>query len=35
MMKSYGGAIDFWEVGRDVGNVRNNTPELLERAVLL
>ena len=23
-----GGAIDIWEVGKDVGNVRNSTPEL-------
>jgi hypothetical protein len=26
MMKPYGGAIEVWEVGRDVGNVRNNKP---------
>lgn len=32
MMKPYGGAIDLWPVGRDVGNVRNNQPELMERA---
>ena len=29
MMKPYGGAMDIWEVGKDVGNVRNNKPELL------
>ena len=26
MMKPYGGEIEVWEVGRDVGNVRNNKP---------
>jgi putative SOS response-associated peptidase YedK len=31
MMKPYGGAIDVWEVGAAVGNVRNNQPELMER----
>jgi putative SOS response-associated peptidase YedK len=31
LMKPYGGAIDVWEVGAAVGNVRNNQPELLER----
>lgn len=35
MMKPYGGAIDIWEVGKAVGNVRNNTLELLERVALL
>jgi putative SOS response-associated peptidase YedK len=32
MMKPYGGAVDVWPVGRDVGNVRNNRPDLMERA---
>jgi putative SOS response-associated peptidase YedK len=32
MMKPYTGAIDIWEVAADVGNLRNNRPELLERA---
>ena len=31
MIKPYAGAIDVWEVGRDVGNVRNNRPQLLDR----
>jgi putative SOS response-associated peptidase YedK len=35
MMKPYAGAIDVWEVGRDVGNVRNNRPELMGRVGLL
>ena len=35
MMKPYGGAIKVWEVGKDVGNVRNNAPELLERVALV
>jgi len=35
MMKPYGGAIDVWEVGKDVGNVRNNKPELLDRVTLI
>jgi putative SOS response-associated peptidase YedK len=36
MMKPYGGgAIDIWEVGKDVGNVRNNKPELLDRVALI
>ena len=26
MMKPYGGAIDIWEVGKDVGSVRNTSP---------
>jgi hypothetical protein len=32
MMKPYGGAIEAWEIPPDVGNVRNNRPELIERA---
>jgi hypothetical protein len=35
MMKPYGGAIDIWEVGKDVGNVRFNKPELLDRVALI
>lgn len=35
LMKPYGGAIDIWEVGADVGNVRNNRPDLLERVALI
>jgi putative SOS response-associated peptidase YedK len=35
MMKPYGGAIDIWEVGSDVGNVRNNRPDLMDRVGLL
>jgi hypothetical protein len=27
MMKPCAGAIEVWEVGRDVGNVRNNRPD--------
>ena len=34
MMKPYGGAIDAWEVGAEVGNVKNNRPELMERVGL-
>ena len=35
MMKPYGGAIDIWEVGKDVGNVCYNKPELLDRVALI
>ena len=35
MMKPYDGAIEAWEVGPDVGNVKNNRPEPMERAALL
>lgn len=35
MMKPYAGEIKAWEVGSDVGNVRNNRPELLDRVRLL
>lgn len=31
MMKPYGSAIDIREVAKDLGNVRNNKPELLDR----
>ena len=29
------GAVEIWEVSPDVGNVRNNRPDLMERAALL
>jgi putative SOS response-associated peptidase YedK len=35
MMKPYAGQLDIWEVGAEVGNVRNNRPELMERVGLL
>jgi putative SOS response-associated peptidase YedK len=35
MMKPYDGAIETWEVGGEVGNVKNNRPELMERVGLL
>jgi putative SOS response-associated peptidase YedK len=35
MKKPYGGAIDAWELGPDVGNVKNNRPELMDRVGLL
>jgi putative SOS response-associated peptidase YedK len=31
MMKPYDGAIDVWHVPAAVGNVRNNSPVLMER----
>jgi putative SOS response-associated peptidase YedK len=31
MMMPYDGAIEAWEVGAEVGNVKNNRPELMER----
>jgi putative SOS response-associated peptidase YedK len=34
-VKPYGGAIDIWEVGKDVGNVRNDKPELLDLVALI
>jgi hypothetical protein len=34
-MKPYSGAIETWEVGADVGNVKNNRPELMNRVSLL
>jgi hypothetical protein len=34
MMKPCGGAIEAWEVGAEVGNVKNNRPELMERVGL-
>jgi putative SOS response-associated peptidase YedK len=35
MMKPYPGAIDMWEVSSDVGNVRNNRADLMERIALV
>jgi hypothetical protein len=35
LMKPYAGEIDAWEVGAAVGNLKNNRPELIERAGLL
>ena len=35
LMKPYIGDIEAWEVGAEVGNVRNNRPELIERVGLL
>ena len=35
LMKPYPGAIDLWAVTKDVGNVRNNRPDLMARAELL
>jgi putative SOS response-associated peptidase YedK len=35
LMKPYAGAIEVWEVGAAVGNVKNNQPELMERVGLL
>jgi hypothetical protein len=35
MMIPHGGAIEAWEVGTEVGNVKNNRPELMERVGLL
>ena len=35
LMKPYAGAIEAWEVGAAVGNVKNNAPELMERVGLL
>jgi putative SOS response-associated peptidase YedK len=35
MMKPYAAEIEAWEVPAEVGNVRNNRPELMERIGLL
>jgi hypothetical protein len=35
LMKPYAGTIETWEVGAEVGNVRNNRPQLMERVGLL
>jgi putative SOS response-associated peptidase YedK len=34
-MKPYAGAIEAWDVGAAVGNVKNNAPELMARANLI
>ena len=34
LMKPYAGEIEVWEVGHDVGNVKNNRPELIDRVGL-
>ena len=31
LMKPYAGEIEAWEVGAEVGNMKNNRPELIER----
>jgi len=35
LMRRYPGEIEVWEVGSNVGNVKNNRPELIERVGLL
>lgn len=35
MMQPYAGEVEAWRVSNEVGNVRNNRPELMERAALL
>jgi putative SOS response-associated peptidase YedK len=35
MIKPYGGEIEVWEVPSEVGAVRNNRPELMERSAPL
>jgi putative SOS response-associated peptidase YedK len=35
LMKPYAGAIEAWEVGAAVRNVKNNRPELMDRVGLL
>jgi hypothetical protein len=34
ILKPYAGDIDAWEVGAEMGNVRNNRPELMERVAM-
>lgn len=34
MMKPYAGQVDAWKVGADVGSVKNNRPELMDRVGL-
>jgi hypothetical protein len=34
LMRHYAGAIEAWEVGAEVGNVKNNRPELMEQVGL-
>ena len=31
LLTPYPGMIEAWEVGADIGNVKNNRPELMER----
>ena len=33
LMTPYAGEIEVWEVGAEVGNVKNNRPQLMEPAV--
>ena len=33
LMKPYAGEIEAWQVGAEVGNVRNNRPELMSPLV--
>jgi putative SOS response-associated peptidase YedK len=35
LMKPYAGEIEAWEVGAEVGNMKNNRPELIERVGFL
>ena len=35
LMKPYAGEIEAWEVSAEVGNVKNNRPDLIERVGLL
>jgi putative SOS response-associated peptidase YedK len=35
MMKPYADAVEAWEVADEVGNVKNNRPELLDRVGVL
>jgi hypothetical protein len=35
LIKPYAGAIDAWGVGAEVGNMKNNRPELMGRVGLL
>ena len=34
MMKPYAGEIEAWQVPTEVGNVKNNPPELMERTAV-
>ena len=35
LMRPYPGEVEVWEVGSEVGNVKNSRPELMERVGLL
>ena len=35
MVKAYAGAIEVWEPCAEVGNVKNNRPEVMDRVGLL